>query len=493
MKLNFSFFCYLMLSISSTYAQAYEQRLYKDAASMGMGGVGVSSIGYSFSVIHNPANLGLMNDHDISPFISLGMSVNPDMFRLLDQVKPVIAGTADFDAIDFDSLIGNATSIGINGPLSAGYMGKGFGFWTTTSADIAFAVQENKNSVFAQNNLDINYNNLASAGSEILDIVNGGGSIGIEKAKEIFNKYLQEDLINSGLTDKEAMDLVNHLANQVAGDPAKAEEAIKGLLPLAKVNMTAEITLNLAYGYQFLFSAIDDVSGISFGATIRFSQRFKSESTGGDNGFLPVDKLATQYSSILDNVYQAGSISSDFGMSLRIENWILGIVVRDAFSTGYSWKNLDGLSGGLEKSKIPFTLEFGTSYRFYFNNKFIQEVAMYLEFTDATSKVSSWSDKLRLGAEVKLFNFLDLRLGMYDTFVTGGIGMGWKWGRIDFAYYRENYFDLFTSDQYYLNFTVGLDNSPRRKAQSIQKQLEQDRIQSQALDLINSSLEGIEN
>ena len=97
---------------------------------------------------------------------------------------------------------------------------------------------------------------------------------------------------------------------------------------------------------------------------------------------------------------------------------------------------------------------------------------------------------MRVGSEVKLFNFLDLRVGMYDSFITAGLGMGWKWFRMDFAYYRENYFNLFTSDQFYVNMTLGLDNSPQRKAKTIQKQQQHDRIQAQALELVNESLKG---
>ena len=467
-----------LLPASVIQAVDIEPRIYRDAASLGMGGVGVSSIGYSFSAIANPANLGLMTDHDIAPFISLGASINPDMITLINEAKGIADNPTDFTSIDYEQLLNQAPSIGLNGPLSAGYMGKGFGIWTTSSMNATVAIAESQDNFLTRLGIDVNVNAVMAAGKEISEAPTGTDTLAI------FRKHFEADFIAAGL---DATEITAELQKLV-----DTPELLKELIPLARLSATAEITANIAYGYKIPFAAIDDVSGISFGATVRFSQRFKVMSEGdGPYGFSPIDQLPAQFGSLTDSVYQAGSISSDFGMSLRIQNWIFGVAVRDALSSGYQWKNMDGLSGGINDSKIPYSVDFGSSYRFLFKNNFIQEVSIYLEFEDTTDPYTSWGNKLRLGAEVKLFNFLDLRVGMYDTFITAGLGMGWKWMRLDFAYYRESYFDFFTSDQFYINMTVGLDNSPSRKERSIEKQREQDRIQSQALSLINNSLEGL--
>jgi len=441
---------------------ATERRLYKDAASMGMGGVGVSTIGYTFSAIHNPAALGLMSDYDIAPFFSLGVSLNSEMINLLKEIGEV-ATTKDFTTINYDNLIGKAPNIGVNGPLSAGYMGKGFGIWTTTSADIGMIIHENEDSPLTKAGIRIN--SLVDAGSKLM---NHKGAYTPETVVDALGKDTVNKLLDA-YTDDEVKKLVCHVAKKV--ETEGADYITKVLLPKAKYETTVEITANIGYGYRIPFAALDDISGLSLGATVRFSQRFKL--TSGE--LQPVDKLAESFSTILDNVYQGNSISSDFGMALRIQNWILAMAVRDAFSTGYKWKNLDG-KGGMENTKIPYSVDFGTSYRFNFKNPFIQEVGMYLEFQDTTSKYTTWANKLRLGLETKLFNFLDLRIGMYDSFITGGVGLGWKWGRIDFAYYREEYFNYFKSDQYYLNFTIGFDNTPARKAKKIADQQKFDQI-----------------
>ena len=469
--------CLCLLLTTTVYSNSTERRLYKDAVSMGMGGVGVSTIGYSFSAIHNPAALGLMADHDIAPFLSLGMSMNPEMFDVLNDIGYVASGDQSFDSIDYDSLIGKAPKISANGPLSLGYMGKGFGIWTTTSSEAGIVISNSD--AFINSGLNVSMNDLAKAGSAIIDLGDNPTQAQIE---DIVNKYFGDDLTPEQMT-------------KFVTDLHENPSAIKDLLPKARFDATAEITVNLAYGYRIPFAFLDDVSGLSFGATVRFSQRFKvsSESSklSDDHGFVPVDQLGNTFGNVNPQVYQAGSISSDFGAALRLENFIFGVSLRDAFSTGYYWKNSDGVSGGMSDSKIAMSLDFGASYRFYFNSNFLQEVGVYVEFEDSLNEHESWLNKMRVGSEVKLFNFLDLRVGMYDTFITGGVGVGWKWFRMDFAYYRENYFNFFVSDQYYLNMTIGLDNSPQRKARSLKQQQQHDRIQAQALELVNSSLAGI--
>lgn len=469
-----------ILAISPVFSARIEQRMYKDAISLGMGGVGVTTFGYQFSAIRNPAALGLMADHDIAPFLTLGASFSPQVVDILNSPSP--------STIDYNSLINSAPSLNLNGPLNLGYMGKGFGIWTTTSASLQTAFMENTNNFLHQNGISPNLNNMSQAGFELLDMYNSGEPLNSDKLIDIFNRHIKNDLLQQGLTPEEVNQVINQLAQDIMNDPEGTEHALGKYLPKAKADFTAEITINAAYAYKIAFSSLDDVSGLSLGATVRFAQRF-AFSSGKE--LTSVDQLANSFNNMGDSLYQASIISSDFGASLRIENFILGVTVRDALSTKFVWKDFANNAVGIEDSYIPYSVDFGGSYRFYFNNTWIQEIGLYVEFEDMTSTYSSWLNKLRIGSEFKLFNFLDLRLGMYDGFITGGVGMGWKWFRVDFAYYREKYLDYFTSDNYYVNMTLGLDNSPQRKARSIQKQLEQDKIQARSIELLNNSLEGI--
>ncbi|MGL4387829.1 MAG: type IX secretion system membrane protein PorP/SprF [Brevinema sp.] len=367
---------------NALYATTYEKRIYQDPASMGMGGIGVSSFGHSFSPNYNPAALGLMADYDIAPFVTLGFNFD---LNLLNTVTPSI-----------DSL-GQKTQLQLQGPLSLGYMGKGFGIWTTSSA-------------------------LAS----------------LENPREIGNL---KDIQN------------------------------------ISAKLLAEITLNLAYGYKIPFKALDDVSGLSLGATVRFSQRIRNDqfdpATSGNGKF-----------------YYGGSFSSDFGLALRIQNWILAASVRDALSTGYKWKDVTG-SSIQESSKIPYSVDFGTSYQFLFTQGIINHIALYLEIHDAVNDEISWVNKIKVGSEIKLLNFLSLRLGMYHSFLTGGIGMNWKWGRIDFAYFRDSYLYSFQDpqDRFHLSFTIGLENTPQRKQESRAKKQQKDQLLQKRQELIDQSLQ----
>lgn len=489
MKNKFALFILLSLSIP-TFTDNIEPRLYKSAASLGMGGVGVSTIGYQFSAIRNPAALGLMTDHEIAPFLTVGASLNPEMISLLEKVPGIANGSKDFSSLDFDALVEKAPNASLNGPLNIGYMGKGFGIWTTTSSTAGMTLTENSNNILSQNGISVSYNNLAQAGSEVINTLNNGGSFSEQQLQKLFQKYIGQDLLNQGLTQEEADKTIKKIAADIKNNPEGMEAELQKFLPKAKLDMTSEVTVNLAYGYRIPFKFIDDLSGLSLGATVRFAQRFKM-TTGEDP--IDIDKLAGAFSGLTDNIYQASIVSSDFGASLRLENLIIGVAVRDALSTQFAWKNLfDHSSGELPNSYIPYSVDFGVSYRFYFQKNWIQEMGFYVEFENMTNPYSTWVNKLRIGSEFRLFNFLDLRVGMFDGFVTGGIGMGWKWFRIDFAYYREKYLNVFTSDQFYLNMTLGLDNSPQRKARALAKQRQHDQIQVKNLELLNSSLEGLD-
>ncbi len=458
-----------------------ETRIYKDASSLGMGGVGVSTIGYQNSVIRNPANLGLMADHDIAPFFSIGMYVNNHVSDLFGNLYSGVG--MGLDSIDYDSLINQVPSVGFNGPLNLGYMSHGFGIWTTSSIDNVIGITQNS----ALSNVSLN--TLVDSVGDIEDVFNNN-DLGTEAGRDSAIEDLY-DILNGSMTTAEIDKLINDFTPEKDGEldytDIDVTELVKSLIPLAQLVSTAEVTINVAYGYRIPFAALDDVSGLSMGATIRFAQRYKI-TTGKEAK--AIDEVADDLKIVDDNLYHAGSFSSDFGMSLRLENFILAATVRDALSSEFTWKNFNS-SEVLGYSKIPMSVDFGASYRFYFDSNWLQEVGMYVEIEDAMNDCTTWANKLRLGQELKLFRFLDVRVGMYKEFVTGGIGMGWKWFRVDFAYYREKYFNIFESDQYYLNMTVGLDNSPQRKERSLAKQFEQDRIQTQNLSFISQSLDGV--
>lgn len=381
---------FLFCSVGLLHAYEIEKQIYKDAASMGMGGVGVSTIGYSFSPVFNPAALGLMYDHDVASFIGMGVDTDLYVFDIL------------IDKSNLGSQFLTPSTLAVQGPISLGYMGKGFGIWTTSSGDVSFVGSSPENSSVSLNTQAI-----------------------------------------------------------------------------------LELTVNLAYGYRIPFGAIDDVSGLSLGATLRFSQRFKYR-----QDFQRSSSLVKNLFSAFNNSYSANSFSSDFGMSLRVQNWIFGVTVRDALSTGYEWKNISG-STQMPYSKIPFAVDFGTSYHFNFTNPFIQRIAVYLEFYDAHNQSVPWIDKLRLGAEMKFFNFLILRTGLYESFVTGGVGLYSKWVRLDFAYYREKYQNFSYRDHFFVNFVIGLDNPSDKKGTKKIKKEKESLLEEERQALISKSVEGL--
>ncbi len=496
---------FFLLTAVSTYSQDIEPRIYKNAASQGMGGVGVSSFGYEFSAYRNPAALGLMADYDIIPFASVGGSVNPEMIKVLQEVKSYASGKDSVTTLDFNSLINKGPSLYVNGPLNVGFLGKGFGAWLHSSAKNTITFRDNPaadtyingvvsgaiNGIFETNiesNIDTDLSEFVSIAQDIIE----GSKTNDELAELLENSKFGSSVIeligdsyDATATDEQIRCVFDKI---IAG--LDTNDAIDNIIPQARMDLIAEITANVAYGYKIPFAAMDNVSGLSLGAAVRYVQRFKmtSDTGNGTKGFINLSNLYNDYGDILANVYQAGIITSDFGMSLRLENFVLGAAVRDALSTTFHWESMTS-DGTINDSYFPMSVDFGASYRFYFNNRWIQEAAFYLEFENATCSLITWANKTRAGAGIKLFGFLDLRMGVYDSFITAGVGMSWKWFRMDFAYYRDDYWGIYTSDQYYFNMTFGFDNTPKRKNASLQRQREYDREQNTRI--IDNSLQGL--
>lgn len=485
-------------------AFAYEPRILdKTPRSMGMGGVGVSTYGYTFSPMANPAALGLMSDYTMVPMMDLGFSLNEKTVGLLREVTEVAQGQKHFTNVNFDNYIGKMATIGFNSPLSLGFMGKGFGIWMNTGAEGGISVFHEPNSPIR----GIKVATVFDTVDKVSNIVTaGGGNItagNVANVEQVLKDGIYKDLLNSGLSQAEVYAQANQLITEITGAAAGTtfvnpdgtvnqanldtawqniqtggnlnipEATLRKLIPKLNLRLYADIAVNVGYGYKVPFRAMDDVSGISFGATVRFLQRFKSDS------YSNLDPSTIDGSKLTGSIWQAFTITSDFGMSLRLQNFILAFAARDAFSAPFQWR---GVTDGIAHTATKFlpSLDVGASYRFLFKNPWVQEFGMYFEAIDMMNTEISAARKIRLGLELKLFRFLDLRLGMYDAFVTGGLGMGGKWGRIDFAYYRQTY-QIYKGynvhgDQYTLNLSLALENTPERKAAALAKKRERDRI-----------------
>lgn len=492
------------LLLGSAPAFSYEPRILdKTPRSMGMGGVGVSTFGYTYSPLANPAALGLMADDTMVPILDVGFTLNDKSTALIKELVSVVNDGKNITNINFDQFVGKMATLGVNSPLSLGFMGKGFGVWMNMGSEASFGVYHPADSplrgVKVSTALDT-VNKVTGIYDKNNGVINAGSTAELEQA---FKDGIYQDLKKEGLSDVEIYGRINSMLGEITGktddffgadgvlDQTKIQGALDAvsdaggklnipienlskLLPRLNVRLYSDIAVNIGYGYKVPFRALDDVSGISFGATVRFIQRFKSDSLSN------VDPSSFDQNNPTGSLWQAFSVTSDFGVSLRLQNFVLGFAVRDAFSAPFQWRGLTDKVPHPSSKFLP-SIDLGASYRFLFKNPWVQEVGMYFEAIDMMNKDIRVGDKIRLGAEIRLFRFLDLRLGMYDLFVTGGLGMGGKWGRIEFAYYRESYQIykgyFITGDTYSVNIALGLENTSARKAAALARKQERARLQ----------------
>ena len=501
----------LSLCLLSTPSFSEEERILdKNPRSLGMGGVGVSTFGYPFSPGANPAALGLMFDYTIVPIFEIGLSMDPNAVsfgRAIAKTAGSVGGNPlDIDLSGFDKYIGQAIGAGLTFPLNLGFMGKGFGIWLSSSAEGRLSVFNPPDSALFGIKLGTLLDTVTQVSNLIVDS-SGNITTEAEAVEKILTEGILSDLQNSGLSDAERYTQANDLLNQLTGttgiDYIDSSGKVNGgnlsnlvdnannikidttallqILPRVYARLYADIAVNIGYGYKIPFRALDDKSGLSLGATLRFIQRFKSDTLNGD---VTIDEAANNLS-----ILQGFAVTSDFGLSLQLQNFVLGFAVRDAFSTPFQWSSLVASgsgNGSRTTSSFAPSYDLGVSYRFLFTNRWIQEIGLYVEGVDMASTLLAPFEKFRTGMEIKLFRFLDLRVGVYDAFITAGLGMGGKWGRIDFAYYRESFkvlqnFNIY-GDRISLSLALLYENTPVRKARAAERKAlrEEQKINAQA-------------
>ena len=504
--------------VTTTFAEE-ERILDKNPRSLGMGGVGVSTFGYPFSPSANPASLGLMFDYTIVPIFEIGLSMDPkavDFGLAIAKTAQSSGDALSADLTDLDQYIGKSIGAGLTSPFNIGFIGKGFGIWLTAGAEGRLSVFNPPDSPLSGVKLGTLLDTVSEVSNLIVsssgDITSDAGAIG-----QIITNGIYNDLKNSGLSDAEIFAQANTLLNQVAGTTGNQyisatgtvdttliqnslvsgtgadatikvdNQALLKILPRIYARLYADIALNIGYGYKIAFRALDDKSGLSLGATLRFIQRFKSDTLNGD---VSIDEAAQNI-----NILQGFAVTSDFGLSLQLQNFVFGFAVRDALATPFQWSALVTSSGSFTRTTSTFapSYDIGVSYRFLFTNRWIQEIGVYMEGVDLASTLLAPIEKFRTGMEVKLFRFLDLRLGVYDGFVTAGLGMGGKWGRIDFAYYRESFkilqdFSVY-GDRVSLSLAILYENTPSRKAIAAERKALRDQQQANAQASANDAIE----
>ncbi|OHD55970.1 MAG: hypothetical protein A2Y33_10955 [Spirochaetes bacterium GWF1_51_8] len=142
------------------------------------------------------------------------------------------------------------------------------------------------------------------------------------------------------------------------------------------------------------------------------------------------------------------NISSDVGVIINSPEFAFGFVVHDWFSTGFNWSEyvLKQGSFGFEKltnsavyETTYFTpaLDVGINWMLPISGFLLSKMEIYFDVVNALDFTESYLLKFRLGIQARLFQFLDVRAGLYKGYPTLGLGFDLPLIKINAAYYVE--------------------------------------------------------
>jgi hypothetical protein len=196
------------------------------------------------------------------------------------------------------------------------------------------------------------------------------------------------------------------------------------------------------------------------GISIKYINRFKYENPR--LSLLELLDVGTGLMSFQKGFLWGQAIGSDVGFLVRAEEWSYGFVVRDWFTTQFSWNEYSADFKQINTNALPTTsfspaLDLGGSYRIktILPQYYISDLTFYLDLANSIDFTENYLLKIRFGTEISLFNFLKLRGGIYKGYPTIGVGVVTSFLTINAAYYTEEYGD-FPGSMPQQNYTLEL-------------------------------------
>lgn len=142
------------------------------------------------------------------------------------------------------------------------------------------------------------------------------------------------------------------------------------------------------------------------------------------------------------------NIGSDIGILIKMPRLSIGVVVRNWFSTGFSWVEYgyNPTSGAIEKiegaAEIPRTyfdiaLDVGVGYRIKTASIILSQIDLYLDVANSIDFSENYFLKLRMGGEITLLKIIKIRGGLHQGYPTFGLGFEIPVIKINLSYFTE--------------------------------------------------------
>ncbi|MGC8764892.1 MAG: hypothetical protein ACP5QT_03310 [Brevinematia bacterium] len=195
------------------------------------------------------------------------------------------------------------------------------------------------------------------------------------------------------------------------------------------------------------------IDEISLGFLIKWIHRIKFQDERLNFLSAADTFMAMMQGSTNKGIDYANAFGLDLGTLIKwneigIGDMALGIALKDLFLP-FSWNryNLEFQKMKSLDTNTAFSPSFDIGVSYVFTENYVEGIwnfifykpAFYFDIVNCFDFSESFFNKLRLGAETKLFKFLALRLGLNKGYFAWGLGIDIPVLKVDFAYYTEEF------------------------------------------------------
>jgi hypothetical protein len=218
-------------------------------------------------------------------------------------------------------------------------------------------------------------------------------------------------------------------------------------LPYVDFGTYLEFGLTVGYGFKLPVPVfLGKFTRAYGGITVKYLNRFKYE-----NRRMSMLELLDFTDSLL--TFKKGflwgqAIGSDMGLLVKDESLAFGLVVRDWFTTQFSWSEYSAQFQPIASTNAPTyfapSCDVGVSYRIknLISRYMLTDLTVSLDLVNAFDFTEYYLLKVRLGLEFSAFSVLRFRTGIYKGYPTFGVGLVFPLITINAAYYTEELGDL---------------------------------------------------
>lgn len=218
-------------------------------------------------------------------------------------------------------------------------------------------------------------------------------------------------------------------------------------LPYVDFGTYLEFALTVGYGFKLPVPVfLGKMTRAYGGINIKYLNRLKYENRR--MSLLELLDMQDSLMSFKKGFLWGQAVGSDLGLLIKDESLAFGLVVRDWFTTQYSWSEYSAQFQPIASTNAPTyyspSCDLGLSYRIknVISRYMISDLTFSLDLVNAFDFTEYYLLKLRAGLEFSAFSFLRVRTGIYKGYPTLGLGIVLPLLTINAAYYTEELGDL---------------------------------------------------